>query len=73
MVQKSFRKTGISNNLDGTEDDLICEDEESGGIIDEIQVVENEFLKKPLFTHMMTSWMTLQLIFFSKKFQSQRK
>ena len=40
MVQKSFKKTGISNNLDGTEDDLIWEDEESGGI-DEIQVVEN--------------------------------
>ena len=41
MVQKSFKKTGISNNLDGTEDDLIWEDEENGGIDDEIQVVEN--------------------------------
>ena len=41
MVQKSFKKTGISNNLDGTENDLIWEDEESGGIDDEIQVVEN--------------------------------
>ena len=41
MVQKSFKKTGISNNLDGTEDDLIWEDEESLGIVDKIQDVEN--------------------------------
>ena len=40
MVQKPFKKTGISQNLDGTEDDLIWEDEESGGIDDEIHIVE---------------------------------
>ena len=39
MVHKSSNKTGVSTILDGTEDDLLWDDEESGGI-DETQVVE---------------------------------
>ena len=35
MVERSFKKCGISNALDGTEDDLVWEEEEDSSQVEE--------------------------------------